>query len=84
VSETLEYDGGGSLKRKRLFKYDEKANVSEQTAYDSAGKIEFKFIHSYEYDEVGNWTKHSEEWFENREGKLVLKESHLQQRSITY
>ncbi len=43
---------------KKILNYDGKGNLIESFKYGVGGRLEEHQRHLYEYDEVGNWTKH--------------------------
>lgn len=55
VIEEVAYKPDGSEKRKSMFLYDEKDRVAEEKRIDYYSTL--KFVHQYDDDEKGSWTK---------------------------
>ena len=55
--ENISYPDTDSLVGKEEYKYDAHGNITEMTLRDERGAIVTREAYSYEFDNVGNWTK---------------------------
>ena len=56
--EAVTLTGNLMISSKKVERYDAKGNVIESFKYGIGGRLEKHQRHLYEYDQVGNWTKH--------------------------
>lgn len=75
---------GGSLTGKEVYKYDDKGNIVEMTLTNEDGSLQAKEVYSYEFDDVGNWTKMTTSVAMIEGGKLSYEPTEVTYRSIAY
>lgn len=51
------YYASGMLEIREKFRYDERGNAIEEISYHPDGSIQYRYLHHYEFDPVGNWIK---------------------------
>jgi TonB family protein len=97
VLETAAYDikGGkienayfpissATLTGREVYKYDDKGNISEMTLFNADGSLLSKEIYTYEYDNVGNWTKMTTSVAVVEGGKIIFEPTEVTYRTISY
>jgi hypothetical protein len=84
ITELTSYKSDRTIKSKTLISYDDEKNIVELTGYSTAGDIIGKKKSEFEFDEQGNWIKHTkyEPSFEGK--KLVYKPVTIVNRKIFY
>ena len=82
--ENVSYPSADPQTGKQEYKYDARGNITEMTLRDESGAIVSREAYSYEFDNVGNWTKMitSLVLFEN--GRLKREPVENTYRTITY
>ncbi len=70
VIEETAFQLDGSVKRRSSYSYDEKDNIREEVRISRLTVL--KYVHSYEYDQHGNWITHTTEMHAKREGMPLL------------
>lgn len=82
--ENVSYPSADPQIGKEEYKYDTRGNITEMTLRDDRGSIVSREAYSYEFDDVGNWTKMvtSLVLFEN--GQLKREPVENTYRTITY
>ncbi len=75
---------GGSLTGKEVYKYDEKGNIVEMTMHNEDGSLLSKEVYSYEFDQIGNWTKMVTAVAVIEGGKMTFEPTEVTYRTISY
>lgn len=75
---------GETLTGREVYKYDERGNISEMTLHAPDGSLISKETYSYEFDQVGNWTKMTTSVAVIEGGKVNFEPTEITYRTITY
>lgn len=85
LKESRFYSSDGELMRKDLFRYDHAGHRVEQTSEFYRHSHLRKSVTTYEFDQVGNWTKETVQRWSDKNGTVVMTETMVsQERTITY
>jgi hypothetical protein len=80
----LSYPGPDPLVGKEEYKYDSRGNITEMTLRDERGAIVSREAYSYEFDNVGNWTKMTTSLVLFESGQIKREPIESTYRTITY
>jgi TonB family protein len=75
---------GGALTGKEVYKYDDKGNIVEMTLHHSDGTLLTKEVYSYEFDQMGNWTKMVTSVAVIEGGKMTFEPTEVTYRTLSY
>lgn len=75
---------GETLTGREVYKYDERGNISEMTLHAPDGSLISKETYTYEFDQVGNWTKMTTSVAVIEGGKVNFEPTEITYRTITY
>jgi len=75
---------GETLTGREVYKYDERGNISEMTLHAPDGSLISKETYTYEFDQVGNWTKMTTSVAVIEGGKVNYEPTEITYRTITY
>ena len=82
--ENTSYPGPDPLVGKEEYKYDSRGNITEMTLRDERGAIVSREAYSYEFDNVGNWTKMTTSLILFENGQIKREPIESTYRTITY
>jgi tetratricopeptide (TPR) repeat protein len=82
--ENISYPSSDSLVGKEEYKYDARGNITEMTLRDERGAIVTREAYSYEFDNVGNWTKMTTSLVLFENGQIKREPIESTYRTITY
>jgi len=66
------------------YKYDDKGNITEKVLRDEGGSVISKEVYTYEFDQVGNWTKMTTAVAVVEAGQVSYEPSEVLHRALTY
>ncbi|HEV2708043.1 MAG TPA: TonB family protein [Pyrinomonadaceae bacterium] len=75
---------GGALTGKEVYKYDDKGNIVEMTLHHADGTLLTKEVYSYEFDQMGNWTKMVTAVAVIEGGKMTFEPTEVTYRTLSY
>ena len=75
---------GGSLTGREVYKYDDKGNMVEMKLHHADGSVMTQEAYSYEFDQVGNWTKMTTGVAIVEGGKVTYEPTETTYRVIAY
>ena len=84
IHEKVVFDLTGLTQGRSAFRYDEHGNQIEERIFSADGRATDRKVYRYDYDAVGNWITEALQWWEVRDGREILKQFHIRERSITY
>jgi Flp pilus assembly protein TadD len=82
--ENVSYPSSDPVVGKEEYKYDGRGNITEMTLRDDHGAIISRESYSYEFDNVGNWTKMVTSLILFENGRLKREPVENTYRTITY
>lgn len=82
--DTLTYPVASTPAGKEQYVYDDKGNIVEMILRSSDGSMLSKESYTYEFDQLGNWTKMSSSVAVYENGKITFEPTAIRYRTISY